>query len=315
VEEENNKEQQYKHLIFNKYIELCGKLDRQKHALQLRDLILRWSKKYFYNDSTYIYWKEITDSVLRIANQKKEKFLDEKEFMKYIKVALLNAKREYYRKVEKKLIHIPKGESKKINDILFFINKIESDEQRQLSEYEKIQKTAEWFNKPENIIKKYIDRIAVLKNTGSFDEAILNEDESFGQLTPEDHFFKEHSDLEKNKIIHEAVEAAFAKSGKKPTLPLRRALFTAQCLSKETDIDWLYDKFAWIQEYLDNDTLEYYKKHGKPPTNREIYLKLYGNVENPDQIVSPIFNKLIDNLKAALKEKNQKFSIKPLSPQ
>ncbi|MCL2791893.1 MAG: hypothetical protein FWD87_02270 [Spirochaetaceae bacterium] len=300
-------ERQYKHLIFKKYIELCDESDRQKHALQIRDLILRWSKIYFYKDSTYIYWKEITDSVLRVANQEKEKFQNEEEFFKYIKVALLNAKREYYRKEEKKIIHIPKGESKKLKNILDFINRIECDEQRQLSEYEKVRKAAEWFDKPENLIRKYVDRIAVLKNTGSFDESFENE--YMRQITPEDRFIKEHNDLEKNKIIHEAVEAAFAKSGKKPTLPLRRALFTAQCLSKETDIDWLYDKFAWIQEYLDNDTLEYYKNHGKPPTNREIYLKLYGDIENPDQIVSPIYNKLIDNFEAALRERIPKIFI------
>ena len=300
-------EQKYKKIIFNKYFELCNESDRQKHALQLRDLILRWSKIYFYKDSTYIYWKEITDAVLRVAGQDKEKFPNEDEFIKYIKISLLNAKREYYRKEEKKLIHIPKGESKKIKDIIDFIQRIECDEQIQLTEYEKIQKAAEWFNKPEYIIRKYIDRISVLKNTGSFDETIINDDYNIAQLTPEDSYIKAHSDLKKNQIIHEAVEAAFTKSGNKPTLPLRRALFTAQCLNKETDINWLNDKFAWIHEYLDNDTLEYYKTHGKPPTNRDIYLRLYGNVENPDQIVSPIYNRLIDNIEAALKEKLPEF--------
>jgi len=300
-------ELKYKQMIFNKYIELHDELDRQKHALQLRDLILRWSKIYFYKDSTYIYWKEINDAVLRVANQDKEKFPNEDEFIKYIKVSLYHAKCEYYRKEDKKPIHIPKGESKKIKNILDFIQRIECDEQRQLTEYEKIQKAADWFNKPESVIRKYIDRISVLKNTGSFDEAIINDDYDISQLTPENSYIKEHSDLEKNKIIHEAVEAAFAKSGKKPTLPLRRALFTAQCLNKDTDIDWLNDKFTWIHEYLDNDTLEYYKNHGKPPTNREIYLRLYGDVDNPDQIVSPIYNKLIDNIEAALKEKLPEF--------
>ena len=301
------KEQQYKHLIFNKFIELCDESDRQKHALQLRDLILRWSKIYFYKDSTYIYWEEITDAVKRVAGQDKAKFPNEHELIKYIKVSLLNAKREYYRKVEKKLIHIPKGESKKIKDILDFIQRIECDEQRQLTEHEKTQKAAEWFNKPEHIIRKYIDRISELNNIGLFDEAFNNEDNDIAQLTPEDRYIKEQSDVKKNKIIHEAVETAFTKSGSKPTLPLRRALFTAQCLNKETDIDWLNDKFTWIHEYLDNGTLEYYKKHGKPPTNKEIYLMFYGDVKNPDQIVSPIFNRLIDNIEAAIKEKLPEF--------
>jgi len=300
-------EQQYKQIIFNKYIELCDESDRQKHALQLRDLILRWSKVYFYKDSTYIYWKEITDAVLRVAKKDKDKFINEEDFIKYIKVSLLNAKREYYRKEEKKLIHIPKGESKKIKDILEFIQRIECDEERQLTEYEKTQKAAEWFNKPENIIRKYIDRISVLKNTGSFDEAIMNDDYDIAQLTTEDRFIEEQSNTEINKIIQDAVETAFSKSGTKPTLPLRRALFTALCLSKETDIDWLNDRFDWINEYLDNDTLEYYKNYGKPPSNREIYLKIYGIVENPDQIVSPIYNRLIDNIEAVLNEKLPKI--------
>ena len=113
MESRQNTEEQLKKRIYEKYLEIWDGLDKQKNTLQLRDLILRWSDKYFYKNYTYIYWKEITSAVLRIANQMKEKFPDCNEFMKYIRVSLKNAKAEYYRDGEKKLFIYQRGNRKK----------------------------------------------------------------------------------------------------------------------------------------------------------------------------------------------------------
>ena len=188
-----------------------------------------------------------------------------------------------------------------------YIDRLECDAQRQFSEYEKTKFAAEWFNTTEKKIRKYLVDIVNIKNSGTFDEEILHDYDSIYENTSEELLIKSEVNEEYNKKIHEAISSIFSK-GYKNTKPLRRALFTAQCLSKDTDIDWLGKNFSWIHEYLDEETLEIYKNQGKAPTNRDIFLmKNKSHAKNPDQSVSPHFTNLMKDLEAALRERNIKF--------
>jgi hypothetical protein len=294
--------------IFNKYLDFKADnaSDKQKYALQLRDLILRWSNIYFYKDATYIYWKEITDTVFRIAAQDKEKFLNCDEFIKYLKVCLYHAKAEYYRTEEKKLINLPKGQKHKLKEIIEVITRRECEIQRQLSEYERVKYAAEWFNISEKKIRNYLDNIALINNNGSFDEAIFDNENEINGYIQESVMINQQVESENNIKIHEAFKSVL-ENRYKTTKPLICALFTAQKKKKKTGFDWLIDKFDWISEYFNNDIVEFYKIHGKVPTNKEIYKRMHPDVKNPDQAVSPHFSKFIKDFKSALLERNIRF--------
>jgi hypothetical protein len=176
-----------------------------------------------------------------------------------------------------------------------------------LAEDEKIKYAAEWFNTKEEKIKNSLERIALLKNVSMYNDDVLNEDLATEEYSPEAVLFNNQLNTEESKKILEALKSVFA-AGYKKTMPLKYALFTAQCLSKETDNEWLVDNFTWLHEYFDNETLDYYKKNGKPPTNKEIFLRFKPGEKNPDQAVSPHFTKFMADLKAALKERNVNFS-------
>jgi hypothetical protein len=299
-------EELLKEKIFQKYLELQEGSDRGKHTLQLRDFILSWSNKYFYKNSTYIYWEEIGKAVFRIVKQDKTKFPDIEEFFRYIKVSLCNAKAEYYREKEKKLIHIPKEQLSKIKEIFRYIEFLECEKRRQLSEFEKIKYAAEWFNTTEEKMRNYLDKIAEMKGINIYNDDVL-EGVYIDENNPEASLINAQLGKEEGKKIYEALRTVFAMKPKK-TLPLKRALFTAQCLGTKVDNDWLIDNFSWIYEFLDKETLESYKKNGKPPTNKEIILRFKPGVKNPDQVVSPIFTTFMINLETALKDKNVNFS-------
>ena len=300
------KEEQLKKRIYEKYLEIWDGSEKQKNTLQLRDLILRWSDKYFYKNSTYNYWEEITSAVLRVANQKKEKFPNYNEFIKYLKVTLKNAKADYYRKKGNKLIHIPKGQSQKIKEILKYIERLECEKQKQLSEYERIQYAAEWFNTSEEKMKNYFDKIASLENISIYNDELLSDEDSSSENTPEEIYNNRQQNIENSNKIHEALDSVL-KTRYENSKPLIRALFTAQCLNEKTNEDWLDDNFAWINEYLDKDTIEFYKINGKPPSNKEIYHKFKPDVKNPDQAVSPHYSKFMKDFEKALKLQNIKF--------
>ena len=301
-----NKEEQLKERIYEKYLEIWDGSDRQKNTLQLRDLILRWSDKYFYKNSTYAYWEEITSSVLRVANQIKEKFPNHNEFIKYLKVTLKNAKAYYYRRKGNKLIHIPKGQFQKIKTIIKYLERLECEKQKQLSEYEKIQYAAEWFNISVEKMKIYFERIANMENISMYNDELLNDEDYLNENTPEANFFSKQQSLERSKKIHEALESVFKKRYKN-TKPLIRALFTAKCLNEKTDNGWLDDNFSWINDYLDENTLEFYRINGKSPSNKEIYLWFRPDSRNPHQEVSSHNSKFMREFEKALKERNIKF--------
>jgi hypothetical protein len=102
-----------------------------------------------------------------------------------------------------------------------------------------------------------------------------------------------------NKKLKEVFVSLFAGI-KKEKKPFYRDLIAAQL--DEADVEWLYDNFEWIHEYLNRDIRKTY--NGEIPTNGEIYSKYYPNSNNPDQSVSPLFKKFKITLDAVLKEKN-----------
>ena len=248
----------------------------------------------------------MTDAIFRVANQVKEKFTDQNEFIKYLKVSLKNAKTEYYRKEEKKLIQIPKGQLQKIKDVIEYVRMLECKKQMQLPENEKIRDAAEWFNTSEEKMRKIFDKIAIMENMSTYNDEVLIDDDIYHEENPESIYINSQLSMEKSDIIHEALESVF-KTRYEKTKPLIRALFTAQCLNEKINNDWLEDNFDWINEYLDNDTLEFYKNNGKAPTNREIFLKYKPEAKNPDQQISPYYSEFISDFKKALKKRNIKF--------
>ena len=155
-------------------------------------------------------------------------------------------------------------------------------------------------------MKKYLDRIASLEYVSMYNEELLNDEDSSSDNSPEAIYINKQICLEKSRKIHEALDSVIESRYKK-TKPLICALFTARCLNERTNYDWLDDNFAWINEYIDRETLDFYKAKGRSPSNKDIYHRFKPNVKNPDQAVSPHYSKFMEDFETALKERNIKF--------
>ena len=313
--------------IFDTYSQLREESSfdrRQVYLPQLLEKIVKWSIDCFYKEETLTYWLEIHNAVHRIvkAEDTREMPKNEQELIKYLKVSLYHAKVEYIKKYEGDNIHIPKGQMQKLKEITEFIRMEESELGRELSEHEKVKKTAEWFNIPEDKAREYLDQIIHMKSTGSLivetysdgagqDTNILD----FVEIHPNNQ--KESNDPEEILIINldtsenrqkflEVMESVFASRQEK-TRSFYRALFTAQCLDTSTGVEWLDDNFEWLNEYLDREILEVYKKTGKMPANREIYIKYYPDNNTPDESASNRLREFRKLLKTAQEEKGLKF--------
>jgi len=318
---------EHKNNIYNIYSQLLeeSSSDRRQVLLpQLLEKIIKWSIDYYYKEETKKYWFEIRNAVFRIAKPEDNEKIPEDDFFKYLKVSLYHAKVEYIGNYEEDNIHIPKGQRQKLKQITEFIRMEESELGKELSEYEKVKKTANWFNITEDKAREYLDKIIYMKSTGSLtvkthgDDKEKNTDildspnkhpNNQNNLdNPAEIFFSKFNALEDRKKFKEILESVFASRQEK-TRRFFKALFTAQCLDTDTSdgVEWLYDNFEWMREYLDPEILETFKEHETKPTNREIYLKYYPGSNNPDQSVSARLKEFRDLLKAAQEEKGLRF--------
>jgi len=319
VKKQQKTEEELRKSIFDTYSQLREESSsdrRQVYFPQLRDKIINWSIGYFYKEKTNDYWLEITNAIFRIVNAEDTRKMPENEhdFLKYLSVSLYNAKIEYFREYEEEdNIHIPKGKKQKLKEITEFIRMEESELGRELSEYEKVERTSLWFNMPEDKAREYLEQIIhlgkTLKDTDILDSSKKHSD------SPEKIYISNLKTMEDKEKLREALESVFADRLEK-TRPFYRALFTAQCLDipddseyrdKTDNIEWLNDNFEYLREYLDSEIMETFKKTREVPTNREIYTKFYPDSNSPDASVSARLREFRDDLKAALEEKGLKF--------
>jgi len=290
---------------------------RQVYFPRLLDTIIKWSIDYYYKEKTKEYWLEIRDAVHRIVKADNTRKMPENEydFFKYLKVSLKNAKLKYIKKYEEDIIHIPEEQRQKLKKIKEVIRMEESELGEKLSDYEKVEITASWFGITGKEARKYLEQIIPLERTGSLTIKTHDDDEkeidvSDSSEEPSDSleevYISNLKSLEDKEKLRQALASVFAGRQEK-TRPFFRALFTAQCLEKSDDTDniaWLNDNFKWIQEYLDNDIIETFKKTKKIPTNKEIYIRFHPTANDPDQSVSPRLKEFRKALKKELEKKN-----------
>jgi hypothetical protein len=315
VEKEESPRQQLRIKIFEAYrncIEASSPDILSKHKGQLWVSIDRWCKKYLFVEE----WEEKEDETVEamvenipvvIDNLVKEDrtiktFEERGEFITYLNGCLKKLKaKTFYELLPEK---VNKTKVKKY----FQINRLIETRERdgKLTENDRIEIIE--FYMP---IARYIeirDNVLHLQNL----EDKKQQDDEGKDIDPSNFpnvrsVFNNDSEIidkpENNRKLKEVFDSVFAgiKEGKKP---FYRALVTAQFLDVTPDVEWFYENFEWIHEYLDSDILKKFKEDGTKPTDKEIYKIFYPTTNNPSESVSGRLGEFRDNLEAMLNEKD-----------
>ena len=275
-----------------------------KYKGQLWSLIDRWSKKYMFKEE----WdKEAVEAMVEyipdvIDKLVKKSYENPGKFITYLEDCLKTEKtKTFYKLLPEKVV---KARVKKY----FWINRLIETRERdgKLTENDRIEKIE--FYMP---IARYIeirDNVLHLQNL----EDKKQQDDEGKDIDPLNFpnvrsVFNNDSEIidkpENNRKLKEVFDSVFAgiKEGKKP---FYRALVTAQFLDVTPDIEWFYENFEWIHEYLDSDILKKFKEDGTKPTDKEIYKIFYPTTNNPSESVSGRLGEFRDNLEAMLNEKD-----------
>lgn len=300
-------EEQIKTEIFNVYLRCRDELSsdrRQVYFGQFCGFIFQWCTNYILFETKEM-GVEIVEALERIVKGEKNTKVpkEEKDFFKYLKTALYNARTEYYRNNKPDIIRLPRI-LKRMEDI---ITMQESYAGKKLSEEEKLQCISKWFDKPEEKARKYLEFMNVT-NVGRLEHYIDGEEVDI--LESEDlkppympNSYDEPESIFLSKLnasmILDAVESALRNNTQAKTRNCYRALFTAYCINKLRD-------FNDLIPVLDSEIMEEYRENGKKPEQYEIYLKYYPGRKKDSAAVraSEMNKKFLGNLYTFLKEKN-----------
>jgi len=321
VAKEPNPRQQLKIDIFEAYkncknIPLSEEEERKKQKGRFWVLIQRWCKKCLFiknekeNETVDEMGEEILKIIEKMTNEDStiKVFQELEEFIAYLNGALKNGMYQIIRD------QLPEGVSKEKARKVFNIDKLIEIKQREreeeLTEDERKEIISDYMTQSEYTeIKNRLNVLSTDYKFGSYEKDDKKDLLDFSNARNVFNTKTENKFGINPEELREALASVFASRQEK-TRPFYKALFTAQCLeiSDDTDktgkidnIKWLYGNFEWMQEYLDSDIIETFKKSNKIPTNKEIYMNLYPNPsKSPDQSASPLLRKFRDDLKKAL---------------
>ena len=248
---------------------------------------------------------EIYNAVLRLVKGNNNVPEDEKGFFKYLKKTLYTAEKEYYRNNVKSSTKIPRNTRKRLRMVEDIIITKESNVGRKLSEAERRQCISEWFG-----IAEY-SKLLNLIDTGSleFSPRIVDDDNEIdllnskvkppymenASISPEDEFFVKFDVPDDVLDIINALKLVLQNTQER-SRECYRALFTVYCIEKSID-------FEGLNQLLDNEILDAYRKDGKKPKQHEIYMKYHPEAKkaSADSIASKMVKDFLGKLNSELK--------------
>jgi hypothetical protein len=249
-------------------------IDVDKRGVEIADVI-----DHFIKDET----------ILEVPN-------DKDGFFNYLYSSIYNKKKESSHEYnENDTIKIPKEKKRKKREVEDFIRMKESQLGRKLTANECKQAVSKWFKKQE-----YVDLLNKI-NVGSI-YTKNNEGDEIDVLdyidTHSDDPLEEYIIKTNKETIREAVKFLLEKKQKR-SRDCYRSLYTAYCIKKYKDIDFLLP-------VLDHEIIDIWQKSGKKPTQSEIYLKYHPEAkeDSAEKCPSNMLSDFKKDLENYLKEKN-----------
>jgi len=250
---------------------------RQVNFVRIYDKIITWCKVYLRIEADEM-GEEIYRVVQRlIKNSDKKVPKDENKFNGYLRAALINAKKEYYRNISIAQEDIPRDIKYKLKLVKDLIAYKESYAGQKLTETQRRQYISELFNPEEySELLKFtnIGRLEFNFNNSDEDDTfdILNSEVKsiFAENdshNPQDEYFTKLRGKGTSEIIENVLQGMQERSRE-----CYRSLFTLFCINKSLLTEYLIP-------FLDNKILETYQENGKKPEQQEIYLKYHPRVQ------------------------------------
>lgn len=263
--------------IYTQYFNESSSDRRQTDFARIYDKIISWCIQYL-NINANEMGLEIYGVVQRLIKNSNKKLLNDKnDFIRYLKKALNNAKKEYHRNIGAVEEDIPGETRRKLRLVKDLIAYKESYESRKITEAERKQYVSELFDPVE------YSELLKLKNVSHFEFAFNNTDDEStlnlldsevksifteNSLTdPQEEYFTKLDGINDKEILEQIL-----KTCQDRTRECYRSLFTAYCINNSK----LKDELIAL---LDNEILEAFKENGNEPKLRDIYLAYHPEVQ------------------------------------
>ena len=261
-------EDNLKNDIFKAYSGFYDEPDRrQKHFERFLDKTLRWFTDYLFNEEELAsdkLWKAL-ERVLK--KERKE----ERNFFPYLRTTLNNVRNAYLRDEG----WIPRDKKQELNDLRKFLDRLERESEKELSNLEKVRKISLYRGISEDEAWKLVDEMEMGKivsldiekndDTGNMYDLIKSE-----TFNPLDELSRQNY-CDAVKLIIES------NKGKKRRC--LKALFTLHCYEKNI----LFEEMDLV---LDDKILELCKEaHPKKVTDKEVYM-IYNPIKSAGESAS-----------------------------